>query len=80
MPVNERTNRQLRRFLPKEKSINRVSAEQVLMFAAEINAAPRKRLDIILRMNSLRRTSAESTWLLVSNRYSDRCSICYCNS
>ena len=80
MPVNERTNRQLRRFLPKEKSINRVSAEQVLMFAAEINAAPRKRLDIILRMNSLRRTSAESTWLLVSNLYSDRCSICYCNS
>ena len=45
MPGNERTIRQLRRFLPKEKSINRVSAEQVLMFAAEINAAPRKRLD-----------------------------------
>ena len=50
------------------------------MFAAEINAAPRKRLDIILRMNSLRRTSTESTRLLVSNLYSDRCSICYCNS
>ena len=42
------------------------------MFAAEINAAPRKRLDIILRMNSLRRTSAESMRLLVSNLYSDR--------
>lgn len=44
-PVNERTNRQLRRFLPKGKSINSVSAEQVLMFADEINATPRKRLD-----------------------------------
>ena len=40
MSGNERTNRQLRRFLPKEKSINRVSAEKVLMFAAEINVLP----------------------------------------
>ena len=80
MPGNERTIRQLRRFLPKEKSINRVSAEQVLMFAAEINVLPENVWMIILRMNSLRRTSTESMRLLVPNLYSDRCSICYCNS
>ncbi len=77
---NERTNQQLRRFLPKEKSINRVSAEQILMFAAEINVLPENVWMIILRMNSLRRTSAESMRLLVSNLYSDRGSICYCIS
>ena len=39
-----------------------------------------QKTSIILQMNSLRRTSAESMRLLVSNLYSDRCSICYCNS
>lgn len=43
-PVNERTNRILRRFMPKETSMNNYSDEQVLMFSDEINAMPRKRL------------------------------------
>jgi transposase, IS30 family len=43
-PVNERTNRILRKYIPKGCSINDVSAEQILMFADEINATPRKRL------------------------------------
>ena len=43
-PVNERTNRILRRFLPKGRSIRDYSDEQILQFADEINATPRKRL------------------------------------
>lgn len=43
-PVNERTNRILRRFLPKGRSIRDYSDEQILLFADEINATPRKRL------------------------------------
>lgn len=43
-PVNERTNRLLRRFIPKGVSIHNFSDEQILMFADEINALPRKRL------------------------------------
>ncbi len=43
-PVNERTNRILRRFIPKGHSINEYTDEQLLMFADEINATPRKRL------------------------------------
>ena len=43
-PVNERTNRLLRRYVPKGVSISAFSDEQILMFADEINALPRKRL------------------------------------
>ncbi|MFU0833549.1 MAG: hypothetical protein ACFWUC_11520 [Oscillospiraceae bacterium] len=43
-PVNERTNRILRKYIPKGRSINGFTAEQILMFADEINATPRKRL------------------------------------
>ncbi len=43
-PVNERTNRVLRKFMPKGKSMNCFTPEQVLMFADEINATPTKRL------------------------------------
>ena len=43
-PVNERTNRILRRFISKGTSIENYSEETVLMFADEINALPRKRL------------------------------------
>ena len=43
-PVNERTNRILRRFIPKGRSIHNYTHEQILMFADEINATPRKRL------------------------------------
>lgn len=41
-PVNERSNRILRRFMPKGKSMNSYTEEQVLMFSDEINALPRK--------------------------------------
>ena len=44
-PVNERTNRQLRRFIPKGQSLNDISTEQVLMYADVINSTPRKRLN-----------------------------------
>lgn len=43
-PVNERSNRLLRRFIPKGESISQYTEEQLLMFADEINAMPRKRL------------------------------------
>ena len=43
-PVNERTNRILRRFLPKGRSNRDYSDEQILLFADEINGTPRKRL------------------------------------
>lgn len=43
-PVNERSNRLLRRFIRKGKSITTYTAEQILTFADEINALPRKRL------------------------------------
>ena len=43
-PVNERINRILRRFLPKGRSIHDYSDEQILFFADEINATPRRRL------------------------------------
>lgn len=43
-PVNERSNRLLRRFIPKGVSITAYTAEHILMFADEINALPRKRL------------------------------------
>jgi IS30 family transposase len=41
---NERHNRLFRRFLPKGRSINKYSAEQILRFADEMNALPRKQL------------------------------------
>ena len=41
---NERHNRILRRYIPKGVSIENYSAEQVLMFADEMNALPRKAL------------------------------------
>lgn len=43
-PVNERTNRLLRRFMPKGVSMNNFSGEEIQMFSDEINAIPRKRL------------------------------------
>ena len=43
-PINERTNRILRRFIPKGKSIGAYSDDAILMFADEINCLPRKRL------------------------------------
>lgn len=42
--VNERSNRLLRRFIPKGKSMKAYTPEQILMFADEINAIPRRRL------------------------------------
>lgn len=43
-PVNERSNRMLRRFMPKGKSMFGYTDEQVLMFSDEMNSTPRKRL------------------------------------
>ena len=43
-PVNERTNRLLRRFVPKGCSIVNFTDEQILQACDEINAMPRKRL------------------------------------
>ena len=40
-PQNERQNRIFRRFVPKGKSIECYSAEQILSFADEMNAIPR---------------------------------------
>jgi len=40
-PVNERSNRLLRRFIPKGKSMRNYSADQVSMIPDEINAMPR---------------------------------------
>lgn len=44
-PQNERHNRIFRRYLPKHMSVERYSTEQILFFADEINALPRKCLD-----------------------------------
>lgn len=41
---NERHNRLLRRYIPKGISIDKYSAEQILSFADEMNALPRKQL------------------------------------
>lgn len=41
-PVNERSNRILRRFVLKGKSIDSYTAEELLMFSDEINFLPRK--------------------------------------
>ena len=41
---NERHNRLFRRYIPKGISIDRYSAEQILCFADEMNALPRKHL------------------------------------
>ena len=43
-PQNERQNRVLRKYIPKGKSIESYSADQILMFADEINALPRRSL------------------------------------
>lgn len=43
-PINERTNRMLRRFIPKGTAIKNYTDDQILMFSDEINAMPRKRL------------------------------------
>ncbi len=44
-PVNERKNRVLRKFLPKGRSMNKFTPEQILMFADEINSTPTKSLN-----------------------------------
>lgn len=41
---NERHNRLFRRYIPKGVSIDKYSADQILSFADEMNALPRKRL------------------------------------
>lgn len=41
-PQNERHNRLFRRFLPKGRSVDSYSAEQILSFADEMNALPRR--------------------------------------
>jgi len=43
-PQNERHNRLFRRYIPKGKSIDDYSAEQILQFADEMNALPRRTL------------------------------------
>lgn len=43
-PQNERHNRLFRRYLPKGKSIDDYSADQILSFADEMNALPRRTL------------------------------------
>ena len=43
-PINERTNRILRRFIPKGKSIDSYTEDEIRMFSDEINSLPRKRL------------------------------------
>ena len=43
-PQNERHNRLFRRYVPKGKSIDNYSAEQILWFADEMSALPRKHL------------------------------------
>lgn len=43
-PVNERTNRMLRRFIPKGTSMNALDCDAIRSFSDEINALPRKRL------------------------------------
>lgn len=42
---NERHNRIFRKYVPKDKSIETYSAEQILEFADEMNKTPRKVLD-----------------------------------
>lgn len=54
---NERHNRLFRRYVPKGVSIDSYSAEQILSFADEMNAMPRKHLDTTHRRNSLRNFS-----------------------
>ena len=44
-PQNERHNRLLRRYLPKGRSLERFSEEQVLWFADAVNSLPRKVLN-----------------------------------
>ena len=43
-PQNERQNRIFRRYVAKRKSIDSYSAEQILSFADEMNALPRRSL------------------------------------
>lgn len=43
-PINERTNRILRRFIPKGKSIESYTDNEIRMFSDEINSLPRKQL------------------------------------
>jgi len=43
-PQNERHNRLFRRYVPKGKSIENYSAEQIQWFADEMNELPRKHL------------------------------------
>lgn len=44
-PVNERTNRLLRKFIPKGKTITAYTDDEILQFADQINSTPRKRLN-----------------------------------
>ena len=44
-PQNERHNRIFRRYLPKHTSVERYSSEQILSFADEMNALPRRCLN-----------------------------------
>ena len=44
-PQNERHNRIFRKYVPKDKSIESYSEEQILEFADKMNNTPRKVLD-----------------------------------
>lgn len=43
--INERSNRLLRKYIPKGKSISNYTIEEILQFSDEINSVPRKILD-----------------------------------
>ena len=43
-PINERTNREFRKFIPKGRSMNDYSEDEILSISDELNDTPRKRL------------------------------------
>lgn len=59
-PVDERTNRLLRRFIPKGKSIQNYSDQNILQAVDKINAIPRKRLGYAAPEDLFEERSTES--------------------
>ncbi len=79
-PRNERHNRLCRKYLPKGVSIGNCSAEQIFMFADEMNDLSRKHLDYPLRPNSLTASLTRYTHSQNNRQLNDtNCSICNCN-
>ena len=79
-PINERTNRLLRRFIPKGESIQNYNDERILIFADEINAFPRNHLGYLTPeelFEILARSNLPNP--LLKNFIQMKCSICYCN-